>query len=538
MKAEANGRYTPSGIPIKDYYGPQDANGANRQVEVPGTFPFTRGRRAQAMAVGGWIQRELSGEGDGKRSNRQFHYLLDKGQTGLDVIGDSPTQAMMDPDHPLAANAIGTQGVSLCHKQDFLDLFRDIPLDRITVSLSVTTLPAMFALAGLNIAAKEYGFACDKLRGSTVLTPFYSEDVSYAIHLPFDARVRIACDVIEYCARTMPKFHSFVEDTYYFSESGLDPVEEMALGFLEIRHLVREVLKRGVDIDAFAPRIAILVNCGMDFFAEIAKIRATRRLFARMIREEFGAKDPRSWSVVITSHTSGHTMTAQQLTNNIVRGATQTMALVMAGAHAIEISAFDEALRTPCEESHLVALRTQQIIESETGVARVVDPLGGSYYVEALTDEMERRIWAMIQEIEASGEPQQLHDSGWFRAFFEEKMRRYHARLESKEQIVVGVNAYPLPPEEDTLLRDVSETKIRPYRERIDEVKKFKANRDLARTKAALTVVRDKTKMGENLTPALIDAIEASATMGEIAGTIRQAYGFPYDPHKAMQPLI
>jgi len=231
-------------------------------------------------------------------------------------------------------------------------------------------------------------------------------------------------------------------------------------------------------------------------------------------------------------------MTAQQLTNNIVRGTAQTLALVMAGAHAIEISAFDEALRTPTEEAHLVGLRTQQVIESETGVARVVDPLGGSYYVEALTDEMERRIWAMVQEIEARGEPSELHDSGWFRAFFEEKMRRYHARLESKEQIVVGVNAYQLPPEEDTLLREVSETKIRPYRERIDEVKKFKANRDFARVKTALVTVRDRAKEGQNLAPAVIAANEASATMGEIAGTIRQAYGFPYDPHGAMQPLI
>ena len=535
MKAEANGRFTPSGIPIKDFYGPEDVNGSNRPVEVPGTFPFTRGRRAQAMPIGGWIQRELSGEGDAARSNRQFHYLLDKGQTGLDVIGDTPTQALMDPDHPLAANAIGTQGVSLCHQQDYLELFRDIPLDRITVSLS---LPALFCLPGLYLAARTYGFPIEKLRGSTVLTPFYSEDVSYAIHLPFKARVRMAADVMEFCAKEMPRFHAFVEDTYYFSESGLDPVEEMALGFLEIRHLAREVLKRGVDIDAFAPRIAILVNCGMDFFGEVAKIRATRRLFARMIRDEFGAKDPRSWSVVITSHTSGLTMTAQQLTNNIVRGTAQTLALVMAGAHAIEISAFDEALRTPTEEAHLVGLRTQQVIESETGVARVVDPLGGSYYVEALTDEMERRIWAMVQEIEARGEPSELHDSGWFRAFFEEKMRRYHARLESKEQIVVGVNAYQLPPEEDTLLREVSETKIRPYRERIDEVKKFKANRDFARVKTALVTVRDRAKEGQNLAPAVIAANEASATMGEIAGTIRQAYGFPYDPHGAMQPLI
>jgi methylmalonyl-CoA mutase N-terminal domain/subunit len=535
MKAEANGRFTPSGIPIKDFYSRADVDGSGERAEVPGTFPFTRGRRAQAVPAGGWIQRALSGEGDAARSNQQFRYLLDKGETGLDVIGDSPTQALMDPDHPLAANAIGTQGVSLCNKQDYLELFRDVPLDAISVSLS---LPALFALSGLYLAAKAYGFPFGKLRGSTILTPFYQEDVTYAVHLPFNARVRIATDVIEFCAKEMPRFHSFIEDTYYFSESGLNPIEEMALGFVEIRHLVRETLKRGVNIDAFAPRIAILVNCSMDFFGEIAKIRATRRLFARMIRDEFGARDPRSWSVVITCHTSGLTMTAQQLTNNIVRGTTQTLALVLAGAHAIEISAFDEALRTPTEEAHLVALRTQQVIESETGVSQVVDPLGGSYYVEALTDEMERRIWDMVQEIEGRGDPGELHDSGWFRAFFEDKMQRYYSRLESKEQIVVGVNAYQLPPEKDTLLREISEAKILPYRERADQIRKFKANRDLARTKAALAIVRERTKAGQNLVPAVIEATEARATMGEIAGTIRQAYSFPYDPFNATQPLI
>jgi methylmalonyl-CoA mutase cobalamin-binding domain/chain len=535
MAAETNGQTTRSGISIKDFYGPNDLNGSHHRTEEPGTFPYTRGRRATSPKVGAWIQRELSGEGDAKRSNQQFHYLIGKGQTGLDVIGDSPTQALMDPDHPLAANAIGTQGVSVCNKDDYLQLFDDIPYDRVSVSLS---LPGLFGTAGLYLAARNHGFPAARLRGSTVLTPFYSEDVSYAIGLPFDARVRLASDVIEFGAREMPKFHSFLEDTYYFSESGLDPVEEMALGFIEIRHLVREVLKRGVDIDSFAPRIAILVNCSMDFFGEIAKIRATRRLFARMMKDEFGAKDPRSWSVVVTSHTSGLTLTAQQLTNNIVRGTTQALALVLAGTHAIEISAFDEALRTPTEEAHLVGLRTQQIIEAETGVTQVVDPLGGSYYVEWLTGEMERRIWDMVEEIEAKGPAADLNDSGWFRAFFEEKMQRYYGRLERREQVVVGVNAHELAPEQDTLLRGVSETKILPFRERIDELKRFKANRDLERLKAALVTVRERTKEGQNLVPPVIDAMEARATMGEIAGVIRQAYEFPYDPHGAMQPLV
>ena len=245
--------------------------------------------------------------------------------------------------------------------------------------------------------------------------------------MPFKLRVRLAVDSIAFCSTEMPKFHAFLEDTYFISEGGLDAVEEMALGFVEMRGLVRELLQRGIAIDRFAPRIAILVNCRMDFFEEIAKIRATRRLFARMMRDEFGARDPRSWAVNIAAHTSGLSLTAQQPVNNIVRGAMQALALALAGVQAIEISTFDEAFRTPSPEAHLVGLRTQQIVHLESSVTRVADPLGGSYYVESLTDEMERRIWEMVQAIEAKGDPAHLSDSGWFRSLFQAAMER-HAR--------------------------------------------------------------------------------------------------------------
>ena len=346
-------QYSRSGIALKPVYSPEDSKGLDYQANLnsPGAFPYTRGRQADRR--GGWIQRELSGEGEPSRSNEQLRYLLEKGQMGIDVIGDSPTMACMDPDHPLAMNTVGTQGVSLCCLQDYRELYKDLPLDSISISASV---PSPFALAGLYLVAKEDNIRPDKLRGSVLQAPFYAEDCGYSMHMPFRLRLRLSCDSIEFCAKAMPKFHSFVEDTYFFSEAGLNVVEEMALGFVEIRHIVRDLLKRGVDIDSFAPRIAILVNCSMDFFEEIAKIRATRRLFARIMKEEFGAKDPRSWAAVITCHTSGLSLTAQQPFNNIVRGALQALALVLAGVDAMEISAFDEAYRTPSPESHLVAL--------------------------------------------------------------------------------------------------------------------------------------------------------------------------------------
>ncbi len=527
---------TQSRIPLKRVYDPQDLKGLDylRDLNAPGSYPYTRGRSAELYAKGAWIQRELSGEGDPRRSNEQLKYLIQKGQTGVDVIGDSPTQACMDPDHAFCLHAIGTQGVSLCCLQDYRELFKDIPLGAITVSSSV---PPMFSISGLYLVAKEQGVDPKALRGSVVQAPFYCEDCGYATHMPFSLRLRMTCDSIAFCAKEMPRFHAFLEDTYFISEAGLDSVEEMALGFVEIRHVLRELLARGLDIDSFAPRIAILLNCRMDFFEEIAKIRATRRLFARIMKEEFGAKDPRSHAVVITSHTSGLSLTAQQPFNNIVRGAVQTLALALAGVQAIEISAFDEAYRTPSPESHLIGLRTQQVIHLESNVSRVIDPLGGSYVTESLTDELEKRIWDMVRKIEAMGDPAVLSDKGWFKQIFDDAMERYAGQIRDQALWKVGVNVHQIPEEEDTLLKDVAEKKIEPCWDRIQEMRRFKRARDSRRIRAALAEVLEVAKeSGENLMPSVIRATEAEATMGEISGALRVGYGFPYDPFGLEEP--
>ncbi len=530
------GEHTRSGIPLKPVYSPEDIKDLDygENLNSPGTFPFTRGRLSERR--GGWIQRELAGEGEPSRSNEQLKYLLQKGQTGIDVIGDSPTQACLDADHPLAVHTAGTQGVSLCCRNDYLELFKDIPLGSFSISSSV---PAPFALAGLHLAAKEQGVPAARLRGSVLQAPFYAEDCGYSLHMPFRLRLRLSSDSIQFCSQEMPKFHSFVEDTYFFSEAGLNVVEEMALGFVEIRHVVRDLLKRGVDIDSFAPRIAILVNCGMDFFEEIAKVRATRRLFARMMKEEFGAKDPRSWAVVVSCHTSGLSLTAQQPVNNVVRGTVQALALVLAGVDALEISAFDEGYRTPCPQSHLVALRTQQVLHLESNISKVVDPLGGAYYVEALTDEVERRIRHTIAEIEAKGDPADLSDSGWFKRFFEERMDRYYRQISSGELPKVGVNIHVIPDHEDTLLRDVAEVKLEPCWGHVEAIKRFKAGRDMKLVERVLRDVQQKAKSeSENLMYPIFTAMESGASMGEIAGVLRMAYGFSYDPHGLIESPI
>jgi methylmalonyl-CoA mutase N-terminal domain/subunit len=512
---------TRSGVPLQPAYLAPNGEG-----ERPGEFPFTRGRLSNPHAQTTWIQRELSGEGNGKRSNAQIRYLLEHGQTGIDVIGDAPTQSLLDPDHPLAREAVGTQGVSLCRKQDFLDLFEGVPFDRVSISSSV---PAFFALSGLVLAAREAKFPLERLRGSILHGPLYTEDCSYAWHLPVDFRVRLALDCIEFCSQHMPKFHAYVEDTYFFSESGLTPVEEMALGFVQLRHLVRKLLARGVGIDTFAPRIALLVNCGMDFFEEIAKIRATRRLYAKMMRDEFGATNPRSISAAITSHTLGLSLTAQQPVNNIVRGTVQALALVLSGVQALEISAFDEAFRTPSKDAHIVGLRTQQILDLEAGVAKVTDPLGGSHFVEQLTDELERRIRARIDEIEAIDDPEALSARGFFRDIFHQAMEAAQRAVEKGDVALIGVNVHALPEKDDRLLRDIATAKIETWHNHTSEIELFKRQRDTAPLRVALDRVAAAVTGSENLVPRVIEALDASATIGEIVTTMRRALGMPSD---------
>jgi methylmalonyl-CoA mutase N-terminal domain/subunit len=513
--------YTPESVTV-DY---------ERDLGDPGSFPFTRGTRAPRERRPGdnhdVIVRELSGEGPPERSNAQFRYLLEHGATGLDVIGDTPTQAFMDPDHPYARHAVGNQGVSVCRAADYVALYDGIPLDRVSCDHS---LPGGFAAAGLYLAAAAHGHDPAVLRGSAILPPLFAEDTGYSSNLPIELHLRLATDSIEFASEHMPKFHPFVEDTYYISDGSVDIVDEMALGFVELREVVRRLIARGVDVDRFAPRIALLVNCRMDFFAEIAKIRASRRLYARMMRDEFGARDPRSLAINVAAHTSGATMTSRQIANNIARGAMQAVALSLAGVRAMEISAFDEAIRTPSREAHIVALGTQHVVALETGVADVADPLGGSWYVEALTDEIEQRIAERIAFIEELGDVVRLAEDGFFRAIFAEAMIDRATEVAAGSRPVVGVNVNEIPPERDTLLRDVTEERIQPSYERIDAIAAWRTARDTAPVVAALDQLERRCRDGANVMPALLDALRAEASMGECIGVLRECYDRPYDP--------
>jgi methylmalonyl-CoA mutase, N-terminal domain len=520
---------TASGIPLLAFYAPEHGQSDYAGTGDPGSYPFTRGRlRPPHARARGWIQRELSGEGSPRRSNEQMRALLAHGALGVDVIGDNPTMSALDPDHPMCLPAVGTTGVSLCRKQDFIELLDGIPLDQITLSHS---LPAAFAIAGQYLAAIDCGLPPEVLRGSAIQPPLYSEDCSYATFLPFNVRMRLTLDSIVFSLREMPRFHAFLEDTYYISDGGLDVVEEMSLGLLEIREVCRRLLARGLAIDSFAPRIAILVNCRMDLFEEIAKIRATRRLFARMMREEFGATDPRSWSVNIAVHTSGLTLTAAQPANNIVRGAVQALAMAMAGVQGLEISTFDEPFRTPSDIAHQLAIRTQQIIQTETNVAAVEDPLGGSYYLESLTDELERRIDAAVRRMEGLGDVDTLVESGYFRGIFTAAMDRHSSAVQSGQLRIVGVTEHVVPPEADRFLRDVAEERFEPERVHAERVRAWRPTRAEAPLRAGLDRVRAAAADPDaDLMAPIVAALDADATIGEITGCLREGVGLAGDP--------
>jgi methylmalonyl-CoA mutase N-terminal domain/subunit len=523
---------TDAGVPLKPVYRPEDAPALDyeRDLGDPGEFPFTRGRRPPRAGgtTAGWIQRELSGEGSPANSNRQFRELLAHGALGVDVIGDTPTMAALDPDHPMCVPAVGTGGVSICRKQDFVELFDGIALDEITASHS---LPASFAIAGQYVAARANGVDPGVLRGSAIQSPMYGEDCSYATFMPFALRMRLCVDSIVFSTRTMPRFHAFLEDTYFISDGGLNVIEEMALGFLEIREVTRRLLARGLPIDAFAPRIAILVNCRMDLFEEIAKIRATRRLYARMMRDEFGATDPRSLSANVTVHTSGLTLTAAQPINNVVRGAVQAVAMAMAGVQGLEISTFDEAYRTPSAAAHLVAMRTQQVIAEETGVARVADPLGGSWYVESLTDDLERRIEAEVRRIESLGDLGELVEAGFFRDMFLHGMDRHAQEVQRSERLIVGVNSHRMEAAEDTLLREHAEARFEPDLEHVERIRSWRAGRDAGVISSALDAARAAAADPQaDLMAPIVSALDRDCTIGEIAGALRGGYGLCADP--------
>ncbi len=529
MDKTKNSFETFSGIPLKNVYTPEDTADIvfNRDLGDPGSYPYTRGAYPNMYRGKTWIVRSLCGENSPRETNKRLSLLTSAGQTAIDLIGDPPTQHYMDSDHPLAAAVAGSSGVPLCCLQDFLETFDGISIGKTSCSFS---LPAATAMAGFVCAAREHGVPPSELRGSTVQPHLMGEECGYKVHMPVETRVRLARDAVTYGIKHMPKFHSFMEGAYFFREGGLTTVEEMALALIEIRLLVGEVLNNGLDIDEIAPRIVLLVGVDMDFFEEIAKIRAIRRIWAKMMREEYGAKDPRSWRLTITARTSGMSLTAKAPINNVTRAAYEALAATLAGCQALEISCFDEPIRIPSPEAAVAALRTQQILAYETGITNVADPLGGSYFVEKLTNEMETNIMNKVREIESHGNPCELSKKGYFTNIFRNASRRYEEAIRTGRRKVVKVNTLCDPSEEDSLLKAEMETKVAVGQEQIEKIKEMKAKRNKTKVEEVLNAVYQVAQnRSENLLPAFIEAFQKGLTAGEISGAVRVSYGLPFD---------
>lgn len=522
---------TWSGIPLKSSYGPAVADAAYTQkLGAPGEMPFARAGHAEMYRKRFWITRQLAGLDTAAATNQRLRYLVANGQTGLAVVPDTPTQLGLDSDHPHGERSVGTQGVPLCTVEDMDKMLEGVDLTGITASFSVPGASVPVLLAQLLAVADRRGVPWKKLRGSFQNDPLQATHTCYDAGTPLELGMRLCVDAMEHCARHVPGFHPTTVNAYDLRESGLNAAEEIGVAIAMARAYLEETLKRGVSIDQIGPGVLLICSAHIDLFEEVAKFRAARRIWSRMMREYFGAKEDRTCRLTLAVHTAGSSLFAPQPVNNVVRGTVQALAAVLGGCQGLDLSAFDEPVDLPSEEAGMVALRTQQIIALESGAANVVDPLGGSWFVEELTDEVERRAVAVMAEIDNLGGMVAAAKAGWLRNLMDERQVALHKSIESGERPIVGVNCYQISPEKDTLLSFRGEHP-QPCHEQVEIVRSFRKRRNLPAVKSALAALTIAAKdVSQNLIRPIKAAVEADATMGEVMGTIRQAYGLPYDP--------
>ncbi|MFH1624059.1 MAG: methylmalonyl-CoA mutase family protein [Pseudomonadota bacterium] len=524
---------TWSGLPVKEVYTPEDIRKINysRDVADPGEYPYTRGIHANMFRGRVWTKRELCGFGTPADTNKRLKYLTDEGQSGLNFINDLPTALGIDSDHPLAEGEIGIIGVPLSSLRDMETLMEGIPIDKVSVSIVVSTCSAPIVLAQYIALAQKREVDISGLRGTIQNEPLKGRYCGFGPNTEHtDLCLQSAVDIIEYCTRHMPNWYTINVNLYDLRETGINASQEIGFGFSMAIAYIRETLKRGLKIDEFAPRMAFYCSSHIDFFEEIAKLRAARRLWAKIMKEKFGAKDPRSVKFKFGIHTAGCSLVAQQPMNNIIRVAYEALAAVLGGVQSLHCCSYDEPIALPTEEAHRIALRTQQILAYETGVANVADPLAGSYYVESLTNRIEAEATEIIEKIEEMGGITAAMDSKWLDNEIEKAAYTYQKEIDSTERIVVGVNEFVIPPEED-VEGDVHKIPGAAGRTQIESLKELKRTRDNEKVKQTLAELRKvaERKSGENLLPSIIDAVNVYATIGEINGTIREAFGYPYD---------
>lgn len=492
-----------------------------RDLGFPGQYPYTRGIYPTLYRSRLWTMRQYAGFGTAVESNRRYRYLLQQGTTGLSVAFDLPTQIGLDSDHPLARGEVGRVGVAINSLEDMETLFADIPLDRVSTSMTINaTAPILLAL--YFAVAEKQGINPARVSG-TVQNDILKEYIARGTYIyPVRPALRLVIDIFEFCRDHAPEWNTISISGYHIREAGATAVEEVAFTLANAMGYLQAALERGLKVDDIAPRISFFLNAHNRLLEEVAKFRAARRLWARIVREKFQARDPRSWMFRFHTQTAGSTLTAQQPDVNIVRVTLQALAAVLGGTQSLHTNARDEALALPTEESALLALRTQQIIAHESGVANTVDPLGGSYYVEKLTNQIEAEAQAILQRIESMGGVLRAIEDGYIQRQIQQSAYEYQKKIESGEQVVVGVNRYtsqvvPSPP----ILRIDPEME----REQIDRLRKLRAKRDATRVTACLKEVESAARENRNLMPTILQAVKAYATVGEISDALRRVFG-------------
>ena len=524
---------TWSGVPTKPFYSPAETSGLDyrRDLNDPGEFPYARGVHADMYRGRLWTRREVCGFGSARATNQRLRFQMSQGVSGLSIIDDNNGSLTIDADHPLAVAEAGLQGVSVSSLRDMEELFDEIPIDKVSVSFDLSGLDCIAWMAMYAAVARKRGIDLAALRGTIQNDTLHFQFCGYGNSCPVDLGLKSSVDIIEFCTRRMPRWYTGNANLYDMRENGLDAPQEVAFGLALAATYIEKAVERGLNVDDIAPRRAFYCSSHIDLFEEVAKLRAARRMWARLMRDRFGAKDPRSLQFRFGVHTAGVSLFPQQPLNNAIRIAYEALAAVLAGAQSIHTCSYDEPIGLPTETLQTLAIRTQQILAYETGAARVADPLGGSWYVESLTSEMERKAREIMTEIEKRGGMLAAIKSGWILQEIESAALRRQTEIESGEKIVVGVNAFRSAPETSTP-GGVHRAPAGQGEAIAASVRELRHDRDQHPLAQALLRLHECARGGErvNLLPSLIDAAGAHATMGEMMGTVRVAYGLPYDP--------
>ena len=510
---------TISGVPLKPLYTSDDM--PTRAEEMPGQFPYTRGIHPTGYRGRLWTMRQFSGFATAQETNRRYKYLLANGQTGLSVAFDMPTLMGQDSDAPTSRGEIGHCGVAIDSLADMETLFAGIPLGEITTSMTINSPAAILLCMYLAVAEKQ-GVPFKRL-GGTLQNDILKEFIAQKEFIfPPEPSMRLVVDSIEYCAKEVPKWNTISISGYHIREAGSTAAQELAFTLADGMAYVDACIERGMRIDDFASRLSFFFDAHIDFFEEIAKFRAARRIWARWMREKYGAQDERSWKLRFHTQTAGVSLTAQQPELNIARTALEAMSAVLGGTQSLHTNAMDEVLALPTDKAARIALRTQQLIAYETGAANTIDPLGGSYFVEALTDEMERQAEAYFKRIEELGGVIPAIEASFFQKEIADAAFRYQQELEQKRRLVVGVNEFTVEDEEPI---DILRIDPKLEREQVERVRAVRAKRDQARATKSLSELRKAAKGRDNLMPYILEAVRAYATEGEIMNALIEVFG-------------